>query len=380
MHDFIARRSKTREATARMRRSVQSDVQPGQAQFKDNRPEAQTLERLKAVADRDSQLEGSKHPKFMPGGLAKRSVRVRTTEVPPSETTSATHRFSTSAQDVAALKKIGVHNVAPAVGPSGLDPRVVIGTAYGLTWPQDLAITLGAKHMGDEWVANVTDLEGEYSTQARLLNHQFDIRNAEVATDTNFQQLINSLQALGVPGDSYNAYSLRAVEAHESRHATRTLPALASKRDGIEKRIERLTIPDSGVGDEGAAVGAIEALPGYANAVKDSYGLWFKEMIRLIQDDHAPDGPCEVAEKSITEPLIKAIREKAVAENWIGTPEQVEVGPKSRTVEEARTTITTAPRSVRSEAPKIPERSTSFEDVKRRFQKRSDQSGLSASD
>lgn len=230
---------------------------------------------------------------------------------------STEHSMHTT--DVALRSKIGIEKVAPNATALG-----ALGGDYGITWPQQIRVTLGTKLAGDDWVPTVSDVVGDYSVQARILGHQTDVTDASVATQVNYQAILAALDSLGVPGNTQNWYSLKAVQAHESKHATRALQALMDVREAMEKRIALVTVARANNQETAAqAVTRIEAAPGYALALQACFELWDDRFDELIDGDHTGNGPCELAEKSITVPLAKAIRERAKTERWLAPPPMV---------------------------------------------------------
>ena len=221
--------------------------------------------------------------------------------------------------DASARSKIGIEKVAPNATALGQ-----LGGDYGITWPQEIRMTLGAKLQDEDWVPTVLDIVGDYSVQAQILPHQTDVTDASVANQGNYQAILAALDQLGVPGNALNWYSLKAVQAHESRHATRALQALMDVREAIEKRMALVTVARANNQETAAqAVARIQAAPGYALAVQACFNLWDARFDQLIAGDHNGDGPCEVAERSITVPLANAIRERAKTARWIGPPPMV---------------------------------------------------------
>lgn len=246
---------------------------------------------------------------------------VKTAQVAPG---AAPRGAGSSAQskrprDVAARQKIGIEKVAANATALGQ-----LGGDYGITWPQSIRLTHGAKLEGDNWALTTNDIIGDYSVQARILGHQTDVTSAAIATQATYQEICNSLDALGDPGDTFNFYSLKAVQAHESKHATRALQALMDVRDQIQAKFATVTIARANNQEtQLAAVARLQALPAYTTAMNESFALWDARFDELIDGDHTGDGPCELAEKSITVPLKNAIMERAKTERWIAPPAQV---------------------------------------------------------
>jgi len=148
--------------------------------------------------------------------------------------------------------------------------------------------------------------------------------NAVLLSDPAF----TALDSLGKPGGTHNHYSLKAVQTHESRHATRILkpwrtPELASRamlrpppyrsrryptREPRRRRSRRRR----------------RSWPSPTTApATNAYNAWFHDLLRLVQNDHDTHGPCQDAEESITEPLKAAIEERAVRQRWVAAKPQI---------------------------------------------------------
>jgi hypothetical protein len=263
---------------------------------------------------------GPRHPQ---PGLALGSSKVRTTQVTPSAQAGLT---GAAAERISVLAKIGQTKVGASAWSQGH-----LGGDYGITLPEELRISIDVKQTEGNWVPTVTDLDGRYSIQARILAHQADVPNAAVATALNYQAIIAALDTLGEPGGTHNHYSLRAVQTHESRHATRILQALENTKARIETDVAAATIPESAAPDKGTAKTQIEASPAFLAIADNSaplvatnaYNAWFHELLQLVQNDHDTHGPCQAAEESITKPLKQAIEERAVAQRWVAAKPQV---------------------------------------------------------
>ena len=204
-----------------------------------------------------------------------------------------------------------------------------MGDDYGLTWPQDMEVEMLATKLGNDWAPKVSRLTGTYSRQTQLVDgpggvKQIDITSAALATLANYQLMLQSLDQLGTPGDTFTHYSLAAVQAHEDQHANRVRLALENLDADISKRFAAITVPILTPTETAAAAEIrIRADPRWAPAVTQSVQDWNTEFDRLIADDHAGDGACEVAERRVTQPLAKAIRARAVTEKWLATPGQI---------------------------------------------------------
>jgi hypothetical protein len=228
-----------------------------------------------------------------------------------------------SAESDATRMKVGTVPAAPNAAAIG-----AYGNAYGLTWPQDILYDLTAKKIGDDWVPVVKSVTGRYSRQVRLVTGlngqpQQDIPNAGVATQANYQNLLDSLQNLGVPATNYSHYSLAAVQAHEDQHANRVRLALENVEAQIKQLFEAITVPIAVVSEsEAAATARIQADPRYNKAVDDAFDLWDAEFDNIIAQDHAGNGPCETAERRVTTGLFEAVHQRAIERQWIATPGQ----------------------------------------------------------
>ncbi len=252
------------------------------------------------------------------GHLAARAVSTSVVSAGAGRGPGSTE-YAQHTPDVASRSKIGIEKVAPNATALGQ-----LGGDYGITWLQQVRVTLGAKLEGDNWVPTVSDVVGDYSVQARILGHQTDVTDASVATRDNYEAILTALDNLGEPGDALNWYSLKAVQAHESKHATRALQALMDVREAMTKRIALVTVARADNQETAAqAATRIEAAPGYALAIQTCFNLWDARFDELIDGDHTGDGPCELAEKSITVPLANAIRERAKTERWLAPPPMV---------------------------------------------------------
>src|SRR5690606_17159612 len=116
---------------------------------------------------------------------------VRTSEVAPASTPAPEARHSPHRPHAEDRRKIGIEKVA-----ANATALAALGGDYGITWPQSIRYTHGARLEGSSWVLTVSDLIGEYSVQARILGHQADIPDASVATAGNYQALVAALNTL----------------------------------------------------------------------------------------------------------------------------------------------------------------------------------------
>jgi hypothetical protein len=198
---------------------------------------------------------------------------------------------------------------------------------YGLTWPQDIVYDVTARLLGDEWIPVIKSMTGRYSRQVNLVTGlngvpQQDIPNAGVATQANFQNLLDALQNCGDPAHLYSHYSLAAVQAHENEHANRLRVALEDVEAKIKKLFEAIILPAAIGEDEVGATMRLKRDDRYDDAVFSAFKLWDGRFSEIIEHDHDVGGPCEVAERRVTTPLFEAIQQRAIEQGWIPTPAQ----------------------------------------------------------
>lgn len=205
---------------------------------------------------------------------------------------------------------------------SGAPPSHALGGAYGLTYPENVVVTISAKKdkAAGTWSPRVKKLLGRYSLQASLLAGQKEITGpAGNTTSANFCAQCENLKSLGnTPGNTW--YIRRAVVAHENVHATRFKPGLAKARDAIVTAIEATSVPDIAGMNETAAIKQLQGDPAYQAAVTGAQATWLAEILKLVAGDHAAGGPCDKAERKHTEPLRKTICAHAKKNKWGACP------------------------------------------------------------
>jgi hypothetical protein len=231
-----------------------------------------------------------------------------------------------------------------------------LGNDYGLTWPQRVIPTFEAKKLGNNWELRLTKLAGEYSIQTHLPGGMQDIPDATIATQANYQALLRSLDHLGnPPGGAPTHYSLAAVRAHESKHSTRCHEALDNKAEEIEGLFKRITVPIADNNETAAtALGRLQGHARYNKTVRRAFRRWDRHFDVLLQGDHTPDGPCEMAEKGVTRPLRNAIYERARANGWLPQNAQVGLDAGALGVGAARAQVLAAPPPVVSGPVQMP--------------------------
>jgi hypothetical protein len=202
-------------------------------------------------------------------------------------------------------------SVASGAAPS----NALTGGVYGLTFPESVQVTIGAKKVGSAWHPVVKNLLGRYSLQARLLPAQTEVTGPSGnTTKTNFCDQVTELARLGIPSNAW--YMLSAVTAHENVHATRFGPALAAAEPTITAAIEAVSVPDAPGMTEAAAATALQADAAFVAAVKAAQQTWLAEILTRVAGDHAAGGPTDTAEHAIVDPMVTAICNHAKAQKW----------------------------------------------------------------
>jgi hypothetical protein len=206
----------------------------------------------------------------------------------------------------------GTSTINGPVAPSiPLDPN-----DYGLTWPEAIQPTTGARCDGTNWLGTLTLLQGDFSEQVRLLPGMQEVTGpAGNTTKGNFCDQVRDLDKLS-HSNSGAWYMVAAIQAHEDVHLTRFLPALRHEESAIEALFTALSVPDAPGLTPAAAAAAIRALPAFSTAVSDAQQLWLKEILVRVKGDHARGGPCDVAERGVVDPMIATICAHAKANAW----------------------------------------------------------------
>ena len=172
-------------------------------------------------------------------------------------------------------------------------------------------VTLTATKVGAVWKAAATSLIGDYTKIIGLLGTTEVTGPAGNSTALNYAKQVQDLASLGA-GDDW--YMLKAVDDHESVHEAHLLPALTNAEADIQTEFAKLSVPEAGIADAGAAVTAIEALPEYAATLQTALNIWDAEYCTLIDGDH--DGPTDAAELGVVNPMIALINQAKVDQNW----------------------------------------------------------------
>jgi hypothetical protein len=226
--------------------------------------------------------------------------------------TAATRDLDASA---AGLAKATTSVGAGAAPSQGLGPGV-----YGLTYPEKVTPTIGAKldKTAGTWSPKVVALRGTYSLQARLLPGQTQITGpGGNTTQANCCDQATNLQSLGnTAGNGW--YVLAAVRRHEQVHAKKFGKALKTAEPAITAALEAVTIPHVKGMTAGKAVKALKADPSYQAAVIAAQSTWLAAVLVEVAGDHA--GPTDAAERTVTEPMRRAICNHAKHHKWPPCP------------------------------------------------------------
>jgi hypothetical protein len=204
---------------------------------------------------------------------------------------------------------------------SGAPPSHALGGDYGLTFPESIDVTMGAKKVGATWKPVVTALAGKFSEQVTLLAGQSEVTGpGGNTTAANFCAQAKNLTKLGnIVGNPW--YMLAAVKAHEDVHATRFGPALAAAEPTITTALEAVTVADAAGMDQAAAVAALAASAAFKAAVKAAVQTWLAEILTRVAGDHAAGGPTDVAEHGVVDPMVARICDEAKKKTWGACPE-----------------------------------------------------------
>lgn len=118
-------------------------------------------------------------------------------------------------------------------------------------------------------------------------------------TSSNYCDQVFDLKNLG---GSDTWYMISAVVAHENVHASRLGPGLNDALASIEADVKTLTVPANGQ-TKAQAISQLRALAGFEVARTDAKGYWDSAYIQLILGDHTTNGPTDVAEHAVVDPV-----------------------------------------------------------------------------
>lgn len=198
--------------------------------------------------------------------------------------------------------------------------RALGGGQYGLTFPESVQVTIGAKKVGATWQPVVSNLVGLYSMQTRLLPGQSEVTGPSGnTTKANFCDQVTGLSTLGnTVGNKW--YMLNAVRVHENVHATRFKPALTAAEPAITAAIEAVSVPDVAGMTKAKAIAALKADPAFVAAVQAARATWLAQILLLVAGDHAPGGPTDTAEHTVVDPMVAIICKYAKVHAWGACP------------------------------------------------------------
>jgi hypothetical protein len=205
---------------------------------------------------------------------------------------------------------ISVNRLVPAP-PGGNGFSILDPGDYGVTDTETVDVTLTAHQAGGNWHAAVTDMVGNYS---KIIQSPPGGGRTEVTgpggntTPANYFQQARQLDRLGGP----SWYMASAVDAHESVHEVRLLPALQDIEVQVQALFSALSVPVAGAADAATAVTQIKALPGYAAAVARLRPLWDARYVARITGDH--NILTDIAEHTVVDPMVRSINAWAVAQ------------------------------------------------------------------
>jgi peptidoglycan hydrolase-like protein with peptidoglycan-binding domain len=213
-------------------------------------------------------------------------------------------------------------NVANAIVQPGAAPSNALGGAWGLTFPENVQVTIDIFNNGGVWQPVLTGVTGNYSMQTRLLPGVTEVTGPTGNTNAgNYCAQINDLDSLGAPGSVW--YMLSAVVAHERVHARQFRAALIdpSVIAPLEAAIEAVTTPVSLLAPTpGFAEFFIRANPAFAAALTAAQANWLARILVLVANDHVAGGATDTEEHAIVDPMRRRICQHARANGWAACP------------------------------------------------------------
>jgi peptidoglycan hydrolase-like protein with peptidoglycan-binding domain len=214
-------------------------------------------------------------------------------------------------------------NVANAIAQPGAAPSNALGAGtWGLTFPENVQITIDVFNNAGIWQPVLTGVIGNYSMQTRLLPGVTEVTGPAGNTNAgNYCAQINDLNSLGAPGSVW--YMLSAVVAHERVHARQFRTALIdpSVIGPLEAAIEAITTPVSFLTPTpGFAEFFIRADPAFAAALTAAQANWLAQILVLVANDHVAGGATDTEEHAIVDPMRRRICQHARANGWPACP------------------------------------------------------------
>jgi peptidoglycan hydrolase-like protein with peptidoglycan-binding domain len=214
-------------------------------------------------------------------------------------------------------------NVANAIAVPGAAPSNALGPGvWGLTFPENVQVTIDVFNNAGVWQPVVTGVTGNYSLQTRLLPGVAEVTGpAGNTTAANYCAQINDLDSLTHAAAAW--FMLSAVLAHERVHARQFRTALIDPLviAPLEAAIEAITVPATILTPTaGVAEFFIRADPAFAAALNAAQANWLAQILVLVVNDHNPGGTADTEEHAIVDPMRRRICQHARANGWPACP------------------------------------------------------------
>jgi hypothetical protein len=183
--------------------------------------------------------------------------------------------------------------------------------SYGLTYAEGVDLEIGASYDNGVWKAVLLGITGKYSVQTRMRPNVSEV--AGTTNGVNFCKQVEDLFNLGYSKgtnglDNNLWYTLPAVQAHEDVHVSRAYGAMSIAIYDIMAEVVAATVPCTNGKTKAQAILELrirlEALDTRAKCRKiwdDTWDLYW------LAADHAPGGPCYVAEHAVAEAVWQGI-------------------------------------------------------------------------
>ncbi|WP_221392464.1 S1 family peptidase [Dyadobacter sp. NIV53] len=217
-------------------------------------------------------------------------------------------------------------NVTTSVAAGAAPSNALNATTWGLTFPENVVVTICAYRVAGNWQAALLTVRGNYSLQSRLLAGVAEVTGPPPGntTEGNYCAQITELDSLF----GTHWYMLSAVTAHEQVHANHFLPALndATVLGVLRTAIEGLTVPHVAGMNQAGAIAAITGSAAFATALVNAQANWLTRILLLAANDHGPGGvfsrtsPTSVAELAVVNPMIARICAHRTANGWAACP------------------------------------------------------------
>lgn len=214
-------------------------------------------------------------------------------------------------------------NIANAIAQPGAAPTIPLGAGvWGLTFPENVQVTIDVFDNGGVWQPVLTGVIGNYSLQTRLLPGVTEVTGpAGNTTAANYCAQINDLDRLTHAAGTW--FMLSAVLAHERVHARQFRAALVdpSVINPLETAIEAITTPVNFITrNAGVAEFFIRLNPAFTAALNAAQANWLAQILILVAADHTPGGTADTEEHAIVDPMRRRICQHARANGWPACP------------------------------------------------------------